>query len=62
LVKPLCNSCQTLDCSNPILIKDISVFGSVQKFKVYYRGGDFLFVVGCDGYQTDNQESSDEDE
>jgi len=47
----LCNNCQTLDCSNPILIKEISIFGSIQKFKVYYRGGEFLFVVGCEGYQ-----------
>jgi len=49
-VLPLCERCKTEDCTNPIEIRKISVLGVTKKVKVYSRGTDINFVVGCEGF------------
>ena len=48
--KPLCESCKTLDCSNPIEKHRVAVVGVVKEFKVYVRGKQVYFVTDCQGY------------
>ena len=47
---PLCESCTTEDCSNPIEKMKISIIGVIKEVKVYNRGKDPRFVVQCEGY------------
>ena len=49
-VKPLCESCKTLDCTNPIEKHKVSIVGVVKSIKVYIRGKQVYFVVDCQGY------------
>jgi hypothetical protein len=47
---PLCERCNSQDCSNPIEQSDVSVLGVVRKVKVYNRGDSPRFVIQCEGY------------
>lgn len=47
---PLCNDCKTLDCTNPIEKKKVSVVGVVKELKMFSRGDHEYFVVSCVGY------------
>jgi len=47
---PLCNSCKTRDCTNPIETKKVSVLGVVRKLRLYSRGLEPKMVVECEGY------------
>ena len=49
-VLPLCNSCKTRDCTNPIESKNVSILGVVRKMRLYNRGSDPRMVVDCEGY------------
>lgn len=49
-VLPLCNSCKTKDCTNPIESMNISVVGVVRKIRLYNRGSEPKIVVECEGY------------
>ena len=50
MIKPLCQDCQTLDCSNLIANKKVSVAGEIKTLKLYGRGDDFGIVIGCEGF------------
>ena len=50
VVPPLCNSCETKDCSNPIEPVKISVFGKQADWRVYKKGVLSSIVVQCAGY------------
>ncbi|HUS50717.1 MAG TPA: hypothetical protein VMZ91_11165 [Candidatus Paceibacterota bacterium] len=50
LINPLCDSCETIDCTNPIERKKISIIGITRKCKVYSRGPEVSFVIACEGY------------
>ena len=54
LVKPLCDSCCTKDCTNPIQKTNISIFGVTREYKMYISGSGAMAVIGCRGYM--NQE------
>jgi hypothetical protein len=47
---PICESCSTQDCSNPIEKTKVSIMGVVKEVKVYSRGSQSRFVVQCEGY------------
>ena len=47
---PLCERCNSQDCSNPIEKTDVSILGVVKKVKVYNRGTSPRFVIQCEGY------------
>lgn len=47
---PLCDMCKTLDCTNPIEKKKISIIGVVKEMKVYSRGNSDYFVFSCQGF------------
>ncbi len=49
-VMPLCQSCKTRDCSNPIEKKKISIVGIKKEMRAYCRGNNVSFVVNCEGY------------
>jgi hypothetical protein len=50
IVEPLCNSCFSRDCSNPIERKTISVVGIMKKWRLYRLAISYMCVVGCQGY------------
>jgi hypothetical protein len=53
IVRPLCDSCKTTDCSNPIEKKQASIFGVTRTTRLFVRGEEFYCVVECMGYQPD---------
>lgn len=52
--EPLCNTCETKDCSNPIEPLKISVFGKQVIWRVHKKGVLSSIVVQCAGYSKDN--------
>ena len=48
--KPLCTSCYNKSCTNPIVVKKVSVMGIVHTSKLYQSGQRMFFVVKCDGF------------
>ena len=49
-IVPLCDSCKTRDCTNPIESMRVSILGVVKKFRMYNRGVEPRIVVECEGY------------
>ena len=49
-VMPLCQTCKTIDCDNPIETRKISLVGIKEDMKVFVRGTQVRFVVKCNGY------------
>lgn len=49
-IQPLCNSCGTKDCTNPIEKTKISILGITKIYRVYCKGSDHNFVIQCEGY------------
>jgi hypothetical protein len=54
IIEPICNSCKSRDCSNPVEIKEVSILGVLKKYRTYMRGDEPYFVVQCnEGYTND---------
>ena len=49
-VMPLCESCKSQDCSNPVEKIKMSILGVTKEVKVYNAGRNPKFVVECEGY------------
>jgi len=49
-ISPLCDTCGTKDCSNPIESKKVSILGIVKRVRLYNRGNEPRMVVDCEGY------------
>ena len=49
-ILPLCDSCKTKDCTNPIESKKFSILGIVKRVRVYNRGAEPKIVVECEGF------------
>ena len=49
----LCTKCKSQDCSNPIEIRKISIFGVVKKSRLFVRGTEPMIVIQCEGYIDD---------
>lgn len=49
-MQSLCDTCKTIDCTNPVEIKNISILGIRKEMKVFSRGDDASFVINCEGY------------
>ncbi len=49
-VMPLCQSCRTIDCANPIEKRQISILGIKKEIRVLARGTIINFVINCNGY------------
>ena len=49
-IRPLCETCRTIDCTNPIEKKKVSILGINKELRVYSRGNQMSFVVACEGY------------
>jgi len=49
-VMPLCESCRTKDCTNPIEKTKTSILGVTKEIKIFNRGVDPRIVVKCEGY------------
>lgn len=50
-LEPLCNSCLSVDCTNPIEETTLSIVGKIQKNRLYVMHNVFRQVVDCKGYQ-----------
>ncbi len=50
IIEPLCNTCQTRDCTHVVETKKISVFGIARMWRVISRGTEPMAVVDCQGY------------
>lgn len=48
--EPICNSCTTSDCTNPITERTVSVFGLPKKVKLYVVNTLVKQVITCKGY------------
>jgi hypothetical protein len=54
IVEPLCNSCKSTECSNPIFYKEVSIFGIMRIYRLYARGQELYAVVECEeGFTTE---------
>lgn len=49
-VMPLCQTCKTVDCTNPIEKKRVAVVGVIRTLKIFSKGVSQGFVVKCNGY------------
>ena len=49
---PLCDNCKTKDCSNPIEIQKVSIFGITKDVKCWSRGNTRAIVIECQGFIT----------
>lgn len=49
-VFPICDSCTSKDCTNPIESMKVSILGIVRKIRMYNRGIEPRIVVDCEGY------------
>ena len=49
-VMPLCQSCKTFDCDNPVESRKVSIVGIKKDIRVFVRGNQIYFVVNCNGY------------
>ena len=52
-LEPLCNSCETQDCSHPIEPKSVSIMGVNKEWKILAYGDDSYMVLECEGYSRD---------
>jgi len=51
IIKPLCTTCENIQCDNPIIEKKVSVFGRVGTVKIYQMSeNDMYLVKSCPGY------------
>ncbi len=49
VVDPLCETCRSQDCTNPIQEREVSIMGVMKKIKLF-MGGDPTLVIKCEGY------------
>jgi hypothetical protein len=54
VVSPLCNDCETRDCTNPIEPVKVTVFGRQLDWRIYKKSHISSVVVQCAGYSKDN--------
>jgi len=53
VITPLCNDCQTKDCSNPIEPVSFTVFGKKVSWRIYKKYASASIVVQCAGHSRD---------
>ena len=52
--EPLCNSCSSPDCTNPIQDKPVSIVGQIKKNRLYVMNENMVKqVIACKGYVGD---------
>lgn len=51
IVEPLCNSCLSRDCDNPIEKRSVSLPHGKKDWRVMTRGNNISVVLQCQGYQ-----------
>lgn len=50
VMKPLCNTCKTTDCDNPIETRDVAILGVPEKMRCWCSSNNVAAVVQCEGY------------
>lgn len=53
ILEPLCNSCSSPDCTNPIHEKSVSIVGRIQTNRLHVMNEVVRQVVACKGYVGD---------
>lgn len=56
LIMSCCDRCCNQDCSNPIVNKDVSLFGVVKSEKVFMKATGFYIVADCEGFMPCEEE------
>lgn len=46
----LCNTCGSIDCTNQIENKQVSILGINRTMRLQCRGVSYYYVVACEGY------------
>jgi len=59
-IEPLCDSCCTTDCNNPIEFTGVSEFGVLKKHRIYKSPSGAMAVVACKGYMNSEKIKQDE--
>jgi len=54
-IKPLCDTCVTSDCTNPIEKVKISFIGINKEIKAFVISDFYYFVIFCEGYTKDGK-------
>ncbi len=49
-INPLCETCVTIDCENPIEKTLISVLGINKEVRTFSKGDSHNFVIACEGH------------
>ncbi len=49
-LKPLCDTCATADCTNPIEKTRVSFIGIKKEVRAFVVGDSYSFVIYCEGY------------
>ena len=49
-IEPLCNKCNTLDCTNPVEKREVSIMGVNRTWRMLNRGSEVYMVVECEGF------------
>lgn len=58
-LRPLCDSCCSPDCTNPIEEKSVSIAGVVMKMKLYVINETaYRQVVACNGFLAEDDNNS----
>lgn len=50
IAEPLCNSCSSKDCTNPIENKNVSVVGINKTYRLFKVSMSYMAVSSCQGY------------
>ena len=56
VIKPLCTTCENIQCDNPIVKKRVSVFGTVGEVRLYEMADGYHMVKSCPGYMEEFEE------
>ncbi|MFW6015248.1 MAG: hypothetical protein ACOCRK_02275 [bacterium] len=52
---PLCNKCHSIDCTNRIEYKNVSILGITRKMRVLVKGNSVYIVVDCKGFVAEGE-------
>lgn len=60
-IEPLCTECCNKNCGHPIEDKSVSVFGKMEKHRVYVGfANDIRLVIECQGFMRNEEENNEE--
>ena len=49
-IMPICELCKTMDCTNSIEKRKVSILGVTKEIRIFSQGSEQRFVVQCEGF------------